>query len=177
MKKLFLVFFVLMLLLCACSPETDGSTRPQSSNVSSGSDSGISSATSDKIHTVSETNSEKVTNIYVIRDGNGHYLPNEYEYPIKSVLYSGEWSDAPADCLCDFTIRFTGEVFNYHSECGTVVFNGRSKRLNDYDKANLNDLLFSLFETTQDDNGNTGASKDNESSDSRESSADDESQA
>ncbi len=145
MKKLLLLFLALMLLLCACAPQTDSNFQTQSSNISEENPSDDSSTISDKSYSVSETKDEKPTNIYVTYNNSGHYLPGEYEYPVKSVLYSGVWSEETAECLYDFTLRFENKVFEYSSSCGTLVLNGKSKQLNDYDRENLNDLLFSLF--------------------------------
>ena len=145
MKKLLLVFLALMLLLCACAPQTDSSSQAQSLNTSDENQSGNSSKTSDKSYSVSELKDEKPTNIYVTYNNSRHYLPDEYEYPVKSVIYSGVWSEETSDCLYDFTLRFENKVVQYSSSCGTLVLNGKSKQLSDYDKENLNDLLFSLF--------------------------------
>lgn len=149
MKRSISIFLILLLLLSACAKQTD-EEQSQDTNISAGGGSEVSDR-----YDVSETSAEKSTNIYVTYNGIGHYLDNMYEYPIKSVLFSGGWfsdgwSEETPDCICDFTVRFPDTVFEYHSKCGTVFWDGKSKQLNDHDTANLNDLLFSLFEPQED---------------------------
>lgn len=133
MKRIIIALFALSLLLCACADQTDESNESILSSISI-----IESA-------VSEASDERVTNVFVSHGESGRYLANEYEYPMKSMLFSGGWSEEVPECICDFTIRFPDAVFDYSSQCGTVIWNGLSKRLSNYDKENLNDLLFSAF--------------------------------
>ncbi|MBE6683388.1 MAG: hypothetical protein E7595_04450 [Ruminococcaceae bacterium] len=154
MKKSFFIFLVLSLLLSACTMQADIEQSQNTSATAEG------ESTLSEICDVSETSSEKSTNIYVTFDGIGHYLDNMFEYPIKSLLFSGGWSEEIPDCVCDFTVRFPDTVFEYHSECGTIIWEGKSKQLSDYDTANLNDLLFSLFEQPEDSDTSNGLRED-----------------
>ena len=71
---------------------------------------------------------------------------NEY---VKTQIISGNWVDATPDCAYDFIINIGEKTYYYHSECGTVIFDGKSKKLSDSDKSNLNNMLFVFAEAAQ----------------------------
>lgn len=139
MKKSILIIFTSMLLLCSCTANTVDHSQAQSTSEES-------VFISDPVSTLSVYDLEQISNIYVTHNSEGRYLSDLYEYPIKTAFYSGEWIDSTAECLHDFTIKLDGKLFYYHSECGTLQLNGKSKHLNNSDKANVNELLFALFE-------------------------------
>lgn len=140
MKKSITVILSMLLLLCSCATVTDGNSRTQDS----GTEIALNTDT-EKSRAVSQSETETVTNIRVTHNNELRYLSELYEYPIKTAFYSGEWVEDTAECLCDFTINIDGKEFNYHSECGTLQQNGKSKTLSDSDKENVNELLFALF--------------------------------
>lgn len=145
MKKLLLLIFILMLLLCACAPISQDSSEVQSANISDESTMQNTSSNANQSSAASENSKQNPTNIYVTYNNERRYLSDLYEHPFKNALTSGEWSEATADCSYDFKIQWEDKEFFYHSECGTVSLNGKSKKLNDSDKANVNALLFALF--------------------------------
>lgn len=138
MKKTLFILLSLMLLLCSCSAYTDEPSQAESKSEES-------FFTTDPVSTLSIYDLEQISNIYVIHNGEGRYLSDLYEYPLKTAFYSGEWIESTAECLYDFEIKLDGKRFYYHSECGTLQYNGKSKQLSDSDKANVNDVLFALF--------------------------------
>ena len=89
---------------------------------------------------------EGQTNIYITHWNEGAYLDTVYEFPLKSVLETGPWSEVESDCYYDFTIEYIGTKIYYHSDCGRIKYNGKSKQLSILDKENVDKLLFSLFE-------------------------------
>lgn len=61
---------------------------------------------------------------------------------IMDCLASDDWIMSAANCLCDYTIYVTGEVYHYHSDCGTVQdASGRSLTLNEADKKIFNEIM------------------------------------
>lgn len=137
MKKLIFVFLLLNLMLCGCAQKNDEEAYLQTPS--------ISGENSDSLHSTDEE-SEYVTNIYVTYFNEGRYLSSMYEFPLKTALETGEWKSETPDCASDFTIKYGGKTFSYHSECGSVILDGNCKQLSDYYKENVNKLLFSLFE-------------------------------
>ncbi len=129
MKKLILAVSAIMLLLCACTPKSNDSC-------------------SQEIASHAEASKSPNSDIYITHGGEERVAAELYEYTLKAVLFSGEWSDDSAECEPDFKIRLLHEnkELEYSSTCGTLLLDGKSKQLSDYDKANLNEYLFSLFE-------------------------------
>lgn len=61
---------------------------------------------------------------------------------ILDYLLSGEWIPSAANCLCDYTLEAYGEIYRYHSDCGTIQNgSGQSLPLTDADKLIFNEIL------------------------------------
>ncbi len=137
MKNLIFVFLVLSLMFCSCAQKNGEETYAQTQSISNENSASLDS-------TVEE--SEHITNIYVTYCNEGRYLSSMYEFPFKTAFETGEWKSGAPDCAFDFTIKYGGKTFGYHSECGSVILDENCKQLSDHDKENVNKLLFSLFE-------------------------------
>lgn len=126
MKKLILAVSAFMLLLCACANDNR----------------------LDETAPLSEARKNPNSDIYITHGGEERVAAELYEYTLKAVLFSGEWSNETAECVPDFKIQLLHEnkELEYSSTCGTLLLDGKSKQLSDNDKANLNEYLFSLFE-------------------------------
>lgn len=76
-------------------------------------------------------------------------LADEHKAFLEGLLSSDGWIEGTPDCAHDFTINIGERTYYYHSECGTVKFDGKSSQLVDSDKSNLNTMLFAFVEATQ----------------------------
>lgn len=60
---------------------------------------------------------------------------------------SGDWIPSAARCLCDYTLYVNGEIYRYHSDCGTVQDgNGQSLTLSEAEKQIVNEILDSYMD-------------------------------
>lgn len=133
MKNLILVFLILSLFLSACGEKGNESSADYSLIATSAE---------------SEASGESVTDVYITyANYGGRYLPELYEYSFKATLFSGEWENETAECVCDFKIKLIHEQkeLEYSSQQGILMLDGKCKRLAEYDKENINKLLLSLF--------------------------------
>lgn len=176
MKKLSIVFLSVMLLLCSCSAQTNEESsamdKSNTSNANSENDntsvqesfSGefsyiddmtLSTASDDDSSSVSKPSNEEDSNISVTYNNSDFILDDSF----NEIISSGEWITGTTDCACDFVIQLGKKTFYYHSECGTLVCANKSKKLNDLDKASLNDALFMLVGISQNDVTNPKATR------------------
>lgn len=61
---------------------------------------------------------------------------------IMDCLLSGPWLQSAANCLCDYTLEANGEVYRYHSDCGTIQNEyGESLTLSESDREIFNNIM------------------------------------
>ena len=168
MKKVVVLFLSLMLLLCACTSQTDNNSQAQSSeaseesvnqisipDVSDANMSDISStmpeddtSNEDSSSSTSEHDEENTTIIVTYLDKDRE-LPDEYRAFLEDLLSSDGWIEDTAECVNNFTIRIGDKTFYYHSECGTINIKGeeRSKSLTESEQTELNGIFSEMFES------------------------------
>lgn len=189
MKKFCIVLLSVLLLLCSCDTQTNDMDKGNTSKVNSenenlsvqesfsgessciddmtastASDNGSSSVSKpsnegsvsdDDSSSVSKPSNEEDSNISVTYNNSDFILDDSF----NEMISSGEWITGTTDCAYDFVIQLGEKTFYYHSECGTFVCANKSKKLNDLDKASLNDALFMLVGISQNDVANPKATR------------------
>ena len=66
---------------------------------------------------------------------------------ILALFDEGEWVEATQNCGYDFVFNYNGDMYRYHSECGTFysLTDKQSLELGETSQAEVNDILESLF--------------------------------
>ena len=66
---------------------------------------------------------------------------------ILALFDEGEWVEATPNCGYDFVFNYNGDMYRYHSECGTFysLTDKQSLELGETSQAEVNDILESLF--------------------------------
>ena len=66
---------------------------------------------------------------------------------ILALFEGGEWVEATPNCGYDFVFNYNGDMYRYHSECGTFysLTDKQSLELGETSQAEVNDILESLF--------------------------------
>ena len=90
---------------------------------------------------LSVTKAEETTKIKInIDNGNTE--------KILSLFEGGEWINDTPNCGYDFIFDYNGDVYRYHSECGTFysLTDKQSLELNETAQTEVNDILKALFD-------------------------------
>ena len=66
---------------------------------------------------------------------------------ILALFEEGEWVEETPNCGYDFVFNYNGDMYRYHSECGTFysLTDKQSLELGETSQAEVNDILESLF--------------------------------
>ena len=66
---------------------------------------------------------------------------------ILSLFEEGEWINGTPNCFYDFIFDYNGDMYRYHSECGTFysLTDKQYLQLSETNKNNVNDVLNPLF--------------------------------
>lgn len=66
---------------------------------------------------------------------------------ILTLFDEGEWINGTPNCAYDYIFDYNGDIYRYHSECGTFysLTGKQSLELNETNQNNVNDMLKSLF--------------------------------
>ena len=66
---------------------------------------------------------------------------------ILAMFDNDQWIDDATNCGHDFAFNYNGNMYSYHSECGTVysVTDKQTLELSEIDRDKVNDILSSLF--------------------------------
>ena len=67
---------------------------------------------------------------------------------ILSLFEGGEWINETPNCGYDFIFDYNGDVYRYHSECGTFysLTDKQSLELNETAQTEVHDILKALFD-------------------------------
>ena len=80
--------------------------------------------------------------VTIIRESEEILLDAADSAIILDYLLNSEWIPSAANCLCDYTLEAYGEIYRYHSDCGTIQNgSGQSLTLADADKLIVNEIL------------------------------------
>ena len=61
---------------------------------------------------------------------------------ILGYLMSDRWIPTAANCLCDYTLDVSGEIYRYHSDCGTIQNElGESLILSESEREMFNNIM------------------------------------
>lgn len=66
---------------------------------------------------------------------------------ILALFQEGEWIEATPNCAYDFVFNYNGDIYHYHSSCGTFysLTDKESLALSETSQFKVNDILESLF--------------------------------
>ena len=66
---------------------------------------------------------------------------------ILALFHEGEWIEATPNCGHDFVFNYNGDMYRYHSACGTFysLTDKESLKLSETSQSKVNDILESLF--------------------------------
>ena len=80
-------------------------------------------------------------------EGNTVYIYANNMKTILAMFDNGQWIDDSPNCGHDFVFNYNGDMYHYHSECGTFysMTDKQTLELSEIDRDKVNDILRSLF--------------------------------
>lgn len=90
----------------------------------------------------SEASAAEVVSVTVICGDEERTLKDADAAVIMEYLMSDRWILSAANCLCDYTLDAGGEIYRYHSDCGTIQNeSGESLTLSESEREIFNQII------------------------------------
>lgn len=85
---------------------------------------------------------EEAPAVTILRESGEILLNAADSVTITDCLLTGEWIPTAANCACDYALEISGEIYRYHSDCGTIQNeSGQSLTIAETDKVIVNEIL------------------------------------
>ena len=90
----------------------------------------------------SEMSAAEVVSVTIICGDEERTLEDADAVVIMEYLMSDRWILSAANCLCDYTLDAGGEIYRYHSDCGTIQNeSGESLTLSESEREIFNQII------------------------------------
>lgn len=90
----------------------------------------------------SEMSAAEVVSVTIICGDEERTLEDADAAVIMEYLMSDRWILSAANCLCDYTLDAGGEIYRYHSDCGTIQNeSGESLTLSESEREIFNQII------------------------------------
>lgn len=90
----------------------------------------------------SEAPAAEVVSVTIICGDEERTLEDADATVIMEYLMSDRWILSAANCLCDYTLDVGGEIYRYHSDCGTIQNeSGESLTLSESEREIFNQII------------------------------------
>ena len=90
----------------------------------------------------SEAPAAEIASVTIICGDEERTLEDADAAVIMEYLMSDRWILSAANCLCDYTLDAGGEIYRYHSDCGTIQNeSGESLTLSESEREIFNQII------------------------------------
>ena len=85
--------------------------------------------------------------VQMVKNGESAELDSNATGKILALFDKGTWIEATPNCSYDFLFHYNGDVYRYHSDCGTFysLTDEQSLKLSETSKTEVNNILKVLF--------------------------------